>query len=441
MSGRVFALIMLAAIGLSLAADQAVRATTPSPKPGKLAEPQSTNQVGFPAQLYQWVLPADNPETPAKIALGKTLFFDPRLSVDNTVSCANCHDPDKGFTDQMPTSMGVHGKFGRRNAPTVLDAMFNIAQFWDGRRHTLEGQARDPILNPVEMGMPNEEVVVTKLNSIPEYRAQFQKVFGRAPTYDDLVKAIAVYERTQIAFDSPFDRFMAGDENALTPQQKRGWAIFNGNGRCMTCHGWNPTSPLFTDNRFHNIGVSAHKSDFVPLARKALALLEQGGGGARQIDVLAIQTDMSELGRFLVTKQPHDIGAFRTMGLRNLYVTEPYFHDGSQQTIWDTLDHYNKGGVQNPFLDGGIVPLGLTEQDEDDLAAFLLSLTSQRYMPMAKKEYEKQFRISRTTRPQRDTAAAMGIKGREGPGFAGPFGDIGPPMTEMVESPALLGGD
>jgi cytochrome c peroxidase len=233
---------------------------------------------------------------------------------------------------------------------------------------------------------------------------------------------------------------MGGDDKALTVQQKRGWAIFNGQGRCMSCHGWNPTRPMFTDDRFHNIGVSAHSAKFVPHARQALALLSQGGG-AQDIDRLAISSDLSEVGRFLVSKQPHDIGAFRTMGLRNLFLTGPYFHDGSQATIWDTLDHYNKGGVQNPFLDGGIVPLGLSEQQEDDLAAFLLSLTSPPYMAQAKKEYERQFKISRTTRPQRDTAAAMGLKGRNGPGFGGPLGDIGPGQAAMELNPALLGGD
>jgi len=289
------------------------------------------------------------------------------------------------------------------------------------------------------MGMPDEQAVVTKLSEIPDYQQQFQAVFAHPVNYDDLVRAIAAYERTQLAFDSPFDRFMARDDSALTAQQKRGWAIFNGQGRCMSCHGFNPTQPMFSDNRFHNIGVSAHKSDFVPLARKALAVLAQGGSD-RQIDELAIQSDMSELGRFLVSKQPHDIGAFRTMSLRNLYLTQPYFHDGSQATIWDTLDHYNKGGVPNPYLDGGIVPLGLSEQQEDDLAAFLLSLTSQRYMAQAQKEYQLQFKISRTTRPQRNTAAEMGLTGRNGPGFAGPFGDIGPGQAAMELNPALMGG-
>ncbi len=335
--------------------------------------------------------------------------------------------------------MGVHNKFGQRNAPTILDATFNIFQFWDGREPTLEDQARDPILNPIEMGMPDQQTVTRKIDSIPAYQQEFTQVFGRAPTYQNLVEAIASYERTQLAFDAPFDRFMAGDQSALTPQQQRGWAIFNGQGRCMSCHGWNPTRPLFTDDRFHNIGVSAHNANFVPDARKALVLLANDGS-SQQIDRLAIQTDLSELGRFLVTKQPHDIGAFRTMDLRNLFVTEPYFHDGSQVTIWDTLDHYNKGGVQNPFLDGGIVPLGLSNQQEGDLAAFLLSLTSQTYMAQAQKEYQRQFNISRTMRPQRDTQAALGLNGRNGPGLAGPFGDIGPGQARMEENPAPLGG-
>ncbi len=435
--------VLFATVAIAIASDAAPEAAPPdatAPKPGVMAEPKSTHQVGFPAELYKLSIPADNPQTPAKVALGKALFFDPRLSVDNTVSCASCHDPGKGFTDQQPTSDGVHHKFGQRNAPTVLNAMFNIAQFWDGRRATLEDQARDPILNPIEMGMPNQQAVVKKLSGISEYQDKFQEVFARAPNYGDLVKAVAAYERTQIAFDAPFDRFMAGDRNALTPQQQRGWAIFNGQGRCMTCHGWNPTRPLFTDDRFHNIGVSAHNAKFVQHARQALALLKQAGG-PEEIDRLAISTDISEVGRFLVTKQPHDIGAFRTMDLRNLFVTQPYFHDGSQATVWDTLDHYNKGGVQNPFLDGGIVPLGLSEQQEDDLAAFLLSLTSEQFMAQAKKEYQRQFKISRTDRPQRDTEAAIGLKGRNGPGFGGPFGDLGPGQKYMRENPALLGGD
>jgi cytochrome c peroxidase len=402
-----------------------------------LAAPKSEKQAGFPADLYSWVIPPDNPQTPAKIALGKALFFEDRLSADGKISCDHCHGPAKGFTDQLPTSMGINAQFGQRNAPSVLNSMFNVTQFWDGRSPSLEAQVEGPVTNPVEMGQKSTDAAVAAIKSIPEYQKQFNEVFGRDPTFADIERAIAAYERTQFAFDSPFDKFMAGDQKAISDSAKRGWSIFNGKGRCMSCHGWNPTQPLFTEMKFHNIGVSAHKSDFVPLARKALDTL-RSGASAQDIDKLAIGTDMSGLGRFLVTKQPHDIGAFRTMGLRNLLVTQPYFHDGSQQTLWDTIDHYNKGGVQNPYLDGGIVPLGLTEAEEDDLIAFLTALTSPEYEKAAKEEYDLQFKRSRTDRPQRDTAAANGEKGR-GPGLAGPFGDIGPEQTE--EDPALLGGN
>lgn len=420
-------------------------AASPTPAPnaaegGTMADPMALKQTGMPDELYGWVLPKDNPQEPKKISLGRALFFDRRLSADDKESCSTCHDPEKGMTDQLPTSMGIHNQFGHRNAPTVLNAMFNIAQFWDGREPTLEEQAKRPILNPIEMGMANEKTVVEKLRAIPEYQKAFMEVFGHAPSYEDMAKAIASYERTQVTFDSPFDKFMAGDVHALDEQQLRGWSIFNGKGRCMSCHGWNPTQPLFSDNRFHSIGVSAHKSNFVELARKGLKIIREGGS-PEQIDQLAIQTDMSELGRFLVTKQPHDIGAFRTMSLRNLLVTEPYFHDGSQATLWDTIDHYNKGGVPNPFLDGGIVPLGLTEQEIDDLAAFLKSLTSPRYADAVEKEFQQQQKRSKTDRPQRDADAAMGLKGRNGPGLSGPFGDIGPAQNQMEENPALLGGD
>ena len=402
-----------------------------------LAAPKSEKQPGFPTDLYSWVIPPDNPQTPAKIALGKALFFEDRLSADSKISCDHCHGPAKGFTDQLPTSMGINAQFGQRNAPSVLNSMFNVTQFWDGRSPSLEAQVEGPVTNPVEMGQKSTDAALAAIKSIPEYQKQFQEVFGHEPTFADIERAIASYERTQFAFDSPFDKFMAGDKNAISDSAKRGWSIFNGKGRCMSCHGWNPTQPLFTEMKFHNIGVSAHKSDFVPLARKALDTL-RSGATAQDIDKLAIGTDMSGLGRFLVTKQPHDIGAFRTMGLRNLLVTQPYFHDGSQATLWDTIDHYNKGGVQNPYLDGGIVPLGLTEAQEDDLIAFLTALTSPEYEKAAKEEYDLQFKRSRTDRPQRDTAAANGEKGR-GPGLAGPFGDIGPEQTE--EDPALLGGN
>lgn len=412
-----------------------VRADADVPKAGPLARPAANEQLGFPRALYAAALPADNRETPEKVALGERLFFDGRLSADGTVACATCHDPDKGFTDQRPTSVGIRGQKGQRNAPTVLNALYNDTQFWDGRAALLEDQAKLPILNPIEMGRKSPDEVVAAVGAVAQYAAEFQKVFGRPVNYDDIARAIAAYERTQTATASRFDRFIAGDETAMTAAERRGWALFNGKGRCMTCHAWNPTQPTFSDNKFHNIGIAAHKQNFGDLARKGIKLVDSGN--AEAVDRAALETDLSELGRFLVTKQTKDVGAFKTPGLRNLLVTEPYFHDGSQVTLWDVIDHYNKGGVQNPFLDGGITRLGLTEPEIDDLVAFLGALTSDRYEALAKKELERQRRLSRTTRPQRDTAAALGTKALQG-GLVGPFGDVAPNPTE--KDPSRIGG-
>ena len=219
-----------------------------------LAAPKPQSQVGFPTELYSWVIPPDNPQSPEKVALGRKLFFDDRLSADHTISCDNCHSPTKGFTDQLPTSMGIHHAFGQRNAPTVLNALFNTLQFWDGRAPSLEIQVEGPILNPVEMGNKSLDDVAARVKTIAEYQQPFQQVFGGDITIGNIEKAIAAYERTQITFDTPFDHFMKGDQNAISASAKRGWSLFNGQGRCMTCHGWNPTQPLFSDNRFHNIG-------------------------------------------------------------------------------------------------------------------------------------------------------------------------------------------
>ncbi len=192
------------------------------------------------------------------------------------MACATCHEPDKGFTDGRRTSIGISKQVGHRNAPTVLNALYNVVQFWDGRAHLLEDQAKLPIINPIEMGQPNLDAAVAAIAKVPEYREAFPKVFGRPLNGDDLARALAAYERTQVAFDAPFDRFLAGDEKALDASAKRGWALFNGRGRCMSCHGINGTQPTFTDNKFHNIGVSAHKQNFVELARKGIELVDSG---------------------------------------------------------------------------------------------------------------------------------------------------------------------
>ena len=410
---------MLLAVAVLMTAIFATAASTPTkmspppiPKEGSLAQPRSPRQVGFPVEQTQAAIPPDNPQTPEKIALGKKLFFDGRLSVDGTVACASCHDPDRAFTDGKPTSVGIGGSIGQRNAPTILNALYNKTQFWDGRAKTLEEQAALPIINPIEMGQPSLEAAVVRIGPIGEYQDAFQRVFGRPLSGSDLVRAIASYERSLVSFNSPFDRFIAGDKNAIDDAAKRGWELFNTRARCNKCHALTETQrdvTFFTDNDFHNIGIGIIRHNVVALARQAEQLVNSADPAA--VDRAALQTDMSALGRFLISKRESDIASFKTPGLRNVLVTGPYFHDGSQVTLWDVVDHYNKGdGLQNPWLDEDMQPLALTEKDIDDVVAFLASLTSDDYKKQGVKELARQRALSRTTRPQRDTARAFGPK-------------------------------
>src|SRR3984893_18300543 len=231
-------------------------AQPPIPRAGPLAQPRSLQQVGLPVDQTRAVIPPDNPQTPEKIALGQKLFFDGRLSADGTVACASCHNPERAFTDGKPTSVGIHGRVGQRNAPTILNALYNKTQFWDGRAKTLEEQAALPIVNAIEMGQPNLNAAVARIADIEEYQQAFRRVFGRLPNGPDLVRAIASYERTQLAFNSPFDHFIAGDKNAIDDAAKRGWELFNTQGRCNKCHALTGTKrdvTNFIDNDFHNI--------------------------------------------------------------------------------------------------------------------------------------------------------------------------------------------
>ncbi|WP_224368990.1 cytochrome-c peroxidase [Hyalangium versicolor] len=397
-------------------------------EPPRAAPPPPKLPPGVSAALWKISVPAGAEPTPEKVALGEKLFNDKRLSADDSVSCSTCHDPAKGFVDGKDTSVGIKNQKGMRNSPTVLNAMFNASQFWDGRASMLEDQAKLPILNPIEMGMASPEAVVAKVKGLPEYPAQFQKVFGRDVNYDDLAAAIAAFERTQYSGNARFDKFILGDDKALTASEKNGWALFNGKARCNSCHAANITQPLFSDQKFHNIGIAAHKQDFVQLAREGLRVVRTGD--EKQIDELALQTKFSELGRFLVTKQENDVGAFKTPTLRNIGITGPYMHDGSLVTLWDVMDHYNKGGIQNPYLDGGMQRLGLTEPEIDDLVAFLFTLTDARFDKFNAQELARQ-RARKGNRPERDTAVATGKKGN--------VGDLAPDPDLKVKNPAGIG--
>ncbi|PWB93092.1 cytochrome-c peroxidase [Methylosinus sporium] len=352
--------------------------------------------IAEPLGLPPIPIPADNPQTAEKIALGDRLFHDLRFSSDGTVACATCHKDDRAFTDSpLRTSEGVGAKTGTRNAPTVIDAAYFTSFFWDGRSASLEDQSQHPFLNPVEMGLPTHEPILVIARSDPFYVELFKKVFGKSGdgvTMDEVKKAIAAYERTLVSGDSPFDRWRFGhEENAISEAAKRGFEVFVGQGRCVSCHVIEQDQALFTDNRFHNIGVGVNRMQSA-IPRLSAEFLNAKSKG---VDVdKAVLTDpmTSELGRFAVTDQFDVIGAFKTPTLRNVAVTAPYMHDGSLKTLKDVVEHYDNGGRSkgdppqvNDYLSGGIRPLNLSKQQQDDLVAFLETLTSPAYVGAATK--------------------------------------------------------
>ena len=342
----------------------------------------------FPADLTKSFTPAGNPITDAKAKLGDMIFDEKRVSVDNSVACNTCHSPRNGFTTHTAASRGVDDQIGKRNAPSILNAMFYKSMFWDGRAATLEEQATLPILNPIEMGQKDPKDVVAKLAAIPEFVQAFQQVFGHPVNWEDMGNALAAFERTRLSTEASFDRFLHGDEKALNASQRRGWALFTGKARCGSCHAYDPALPLFSDNRFHNTGIGARKQDFNQLAMRAV-----DSAAARdkvQIDKLALETDFSELGRFLVTQKREDIGAFKTPFLRDVVLTGPYMHDGSLETLWDVIEFFNKGGEPNSFLDAEMKALRLTESEVDDLVNFLAALTSDRLAELRAAELDRQ---------------------------------------------------
>jgi cytochrome c peroxidase len=365
--------------------------------------------AGLDPVIWKALVPEDNAMTPERVALGRKLYFDTRLSRDGTVACATCHDVSRGFTDRRNVSEGIEDKLGRRNAPTTLNALFFQTQFLDGRAASLEEQAKLPPVNPIEMGQPDGAAVVKAVAADPEYVQMFQKAYGRAPSYDDVGRAIAAFERTLAFLDSPFDHFLAGDAQAISANAQQGWVLFNGKARCVSCHQINGANPIGTDNRFHNVGVSARHQDFEKLATQAQKALEgkEGKAATEAIDNLALQTDLSELGRFLVTRDRSDVGAFKTLQLRNVGLTAPYMHDGSMQTLWDVMDHYNKGGEANPYLDGGIEPLALSDEEVDQVVELLFTMTDRRLGDENAREMTRQHDLAATQRPFRDTALAM----------------------------------
>jgi cytochrome c peroxidase len=332
-----------------------------------------------PLGLPEVPIPADNPATAAKIALGRKLFYDRRLSHNGTLSCAMCHVPEQGFTSQeLATAVGIEGRSVRRNAPTLYNVAYAERLFHDAREDRLEQQIWNPLLAFNEMGNPAIGVVLDRIRAAPDYEGLFESAFPeRGLTMETLGMALASYERTLISANSPFDRWHFGKEPlAMGAAAVRGFRLFTGKAGCVSCHTIAQDHALFTDRRLHNTGIGYVRSMGVDAPPRRVQVAP---GTFIDIDpatsaaLTGAQTN--DLGRYEVTGDPADRWKYRTPTLRNVALTAPYMHDGSLRTLDEVVDFYNRGGVSNPLLDPLIRPLGLSETERADLIAFLRALT------------------------------------------------------------------
>jgi cytochrome c peroxidase len=309
------------------------------------ANAQSTTEyklkIPFGLEETAVVIPADNPLTTEKVELGRLLVFDKRLSQDNTIACMSCHLANFAFTDGKRVATGIRGQKGGRSAPVSFNRVFSTAQFWDGRAATLEAQSIGPFTNPIEHGFPNYDVMMAKMNKMPGYRKLFKEAFGDENIkIENVGKAIASFQRTILSGNSPADRFDQGqEEGAISAAAQHGLILFREKARCTKCHsGFN-----FTDEKFHNAGIGW-------------------------------DTNTVDLGRYMVSKNPEDIGAFKTPTLREIARSAPYMHDGRFKTLEEVVNFYNQGGIKNPHMDPLVIPLDLTDEEKRDLVAFLHTL-------------------------------------------------------------------
>lgn len=347
------------------------------------------NTVAAPLGLPEVPVPADNKLSPEKIKLGDKLFHDPRFSSTGKVSCSTCHDKAKAFTDSpLKVSKGINNLTGTRNAPTVVNAAYMHSMFWDGREPDLEGQSAGPFINPVEMGLVNHEPILKIVRSDKAYQKLFKQAFNKSGKQIGMIhvkQAIASFERTIISGNSPFDRYQyGGDKKAMSDVAIRGFKVFLGQGRCVSCHTISQSYALFTDSRFHNLGIGFERiNKDVKELGSAFAKAKRT---TSEVDVEVLTNkNTSELGRFAVTTQWRDMGSFKTPTLRNIAKTAPYMHDGSLESLLDVVKFYNNGGrvkETDPTFDfqsGGIRPLELSDEQMDELVAFMEALTSPEY--------------------------------------------------------------
>jgi cytochrome c peroxidase len=287
-------------------------------------------------------MPKDNASSPPRVELGRALFFDPRLSGNGASSCASCHNPSLGWSDGQKTAIGFGGAVLGRATPTIVNTAYNTQFMWDGRKKSLEDQALGPMKAADEMNT-DFPAVIARLGTMPAYRALFEKAYPGEPIGEETIaKALAAFERTVVSRDAPFDRWLAGDTRALTPEQYRGWKVFTdpARGNCAACH----SGPNFTDNGFHNIGIRANGPN-------------------------------PDLGRFNIRKVASMKGAFKTPTLRDIELTGPYFRDGSAATLRDVVEHYARGGDDRSNVSQDMKQLNLTEREKSDLVAFMKALT------------------------------------------------------------------
>lgn len=342
-----------------------------------------------PLGLPEVPVPMNNKLTPEKIKLGEKLFHDTRFSSTGKVSCATCHDKKKAFTDNpLKVSEGINKLTGTRNAPTVVNAAYMLSMFWDGREPDLEGQSAGPFINPVEMGLVNHKPILNIVRKDAEYKKLFKKAFNKSGKHikmKHVKQAIASFERTIISGNSQFDRYQyGGDKSALNESELRGLNIFLQQGRCVSCHTISQTHALFSDSRFHNLGIGFERIN--KDARELANTFTKAKKNKIEVDMAVLSNkNTSELGRFVVSTQLRDMGSFKTPTLRNISKTAPYMHDGSLESLLDVVKFYNNGGRVNEsdstfdFQSGGIRPLDLSDDQMDDLVSFMEALTSPEY--------------------------------------------------------------
>ena len=393
-----FGVVVLLGSGLAVATLDAWRGVDPAEANRTLGDPTpsrvpTATGVGPasadlapapPLGLPRTSWPSERPYSAKKVELGKRLFFDVRLSSDGTVACASCHRSEKAFSDGRATSVGIGGRRLRRNAPTLVNQLFSSVHFWDGRSDSLEEQAKGPLADSSEMSTdPSADLayrhLIGRLGSVPGYVERFRHVFGTADfSIDHVAEAIAAFERTIFSGNSPYDRHLAGDPDALAPEQIRGMDVFFRKAACDRCHlASEYIDDLFYDHderllRGRRIGMD------VATGREQPQI--QGFNftdGSFQNTGIGMDRPDADLGRSLVTRDASHTGSFKTPTLREIEHTAPYMHDGSLATLEDVIDYYDRGGIGNPYLSEHLKPLHLTSGEKRDLVSFLKALSGE----------------------------------------------------------------